>query len=215
MVFSIPLLPGAWDLSGPKTGINANQPVSLKMGAKGLYNPYFQKLAENLVSYGLGDSILRMGWEFNGGWYTWRASSDPANFAEYWRQIVTTMRAVPGAKNLKFDWNPALGWQQFPAEQAWPGDKYADIKDWMFTMIPGCPILIPHRRIPVQQILLNSEILFWTRFFLMETMGCFSGQNSPPHTINHFLFLSGEWITEAIIMAEWIIHSSFSECINF
>ena len=32
MVFSIPLLPGTWDISGPKTGINANQPVSLKMG---------------------------------------------------------------------------------------------------------------------------------------------------------------------------------------
>lgn len=37
------------------------------------------------------------------------------------------MRAVPGAEKLRFCWNPALGWQQFPSTQAWPGDEYVDI----------------------------------------------------------------------------------------
>jgi hypothetical protein len=78
------------------------------------------------VAYKLTDAILRPAWEFNGGWYTWRAKGKTEAFAEYWRQIVTTMRAVPGAEHLKFCWNPTLGDQDFPAEQAWPGDAVVD-----------------------------------------------------------------------------------------
>ena len=127
LILSVPLLPGGWDRSGPKRGEGAGQSVSLEAGAKGDYNAHFVALAQNLVSYGLGDSVLRLGWEFNGGWYTFRASDNPKAWAEYWRQIVTTMRGVKGAEKLQFCWNPALGWQQFPAELAYPGDDYVDI----------------------------------------------------------------------------------------
>jgi hypothetical protein len=44
--------------------------------------------------------------------------------AEYWRQIVKTMRTVPGTEKLQFCWNPTLGYQQFPSEKAWPGDEF-------------------------------------------------------------------------------------------
>lgn len=127
LILSVPLLPGGWDRSGPKRGEGAGKPVSLEAGAKGDYNAHFKALAQNLVDYGLGDSVLRLGWEFNGGWYTFRASDNPKAWAEYWRQIVTAMRTVKGAEKLQFCWNPALGWQQFPAEQAYPGDEYVDI----------------------------------------------------------------------------------------
>ena len=127
LVLSVPLLPGGWDRSGAKNGTDAGQPVSLAAGANGDYNAHFKALAQNLVSYDLGDSVVRLGWEFNGGWYTWRASDDPKAWAQYWRQIVTTMREVKGAEKLQFCWNPALGWQQFPAEGAYPGDEYVDI----------------------------------------------------------------------------------------
>ena len=36
------------------------------------------------------------------------------------------MRAVPGAEKLEFCWNPALGWQQFPADRCYPGDDWVD-----------------------------------------------------------------------------------------
>lgn len=130
LVLSVPLLPGGWDCSGPIQGPGKGEPVSLAKGAAGEYNEYFQKLAENLVLYGLGDSILRLGWEFNGGWYTWRADTeDKAKaFAGYFRQIVQTMRAVPGAENLKFVWNPAMEpWWPYSPETAWPGDDVVDI----------------------------------------------------------------------------------------
>lgn len=127
LILSVPLLPGGWNRSGAKKGLGAGQPVSLESGAKGEYNAHFKALAQNLATYGLGDSVLRLGWEFNGGWYTWRASDNPKAWAEYWRQIVTEMRAVKGAEKLQFCWNPALGWQQFPAAQAYPGDDFVDI----------------------------------------------------------------------------------------
>ena len=125
LIYSVGLLPGGWDRSGPKDGDGAGQPVSLEAGAKGEYNEHFRKLADNLINAGLGDSVLRLGWEFNGGWYTWRANENPAAFAGYWREIVKTMRAVKGAK-FRYCWNPAMGWLQFTAESAWPGDEWVD-----------------------------------------------------------------------------------------
>jgi hypothetical protein len=127
LILSVPLLPGPWDLSGPTQGDQAHTAVSLEAGARGEYNARFKKLAENLVRYGLGDSVLRLGWEFNGGWYAWRAGKNPEAFAGYWRQIVKTMRAVPGTEKLQFCWNPAMRYLQFPAEKAWPGDQWVDI----------------------------------------------------------------------------------------
>ena len=100
---------------------------TLQEGAAGAYNGHFQKLAQTLVGHGQGNAILRLGWEFNGSWYRWFAGNDPAAFAAYWRQIVTTMRAVsPG---LRFDWNPTNGANGMSAtgvEAAYPGDAYVD-----------------------------------------------------------------------------------------
>ncbi len=111
--FSISMLPG----DGAST---------LQAGAAGTYNPHWTTIANNLVSAGFGNATVRIGWEFNGGWYKWAGASDPAAWASYWRQIVTTMRAVPGA-NFRFDWCVAQGYQQFAAELAYPGDQYVDV----------------------------------------------------------------------------------------
>lgn len=128
LILNICIIPGPWDGSGPQMGKDAGIPVSLEDGAAGKYNEYYRKLAENLVKYGLEDSILRLGCEFNGGWFAWRAQSDAKAkaFAGYFREIVKTMRSVPGAEGLKFDWNVGLGWCSFDPENAWPGDEYVD-----------------------------------------------------------------------------------------
>jgi len=127
LIYGLPMLTGGWDGNGPKQGvIGKGLAVSLAEGAKGTYNEHYRVLAESLVKAGLGETILRPGWEFNGGWYTWRASKNPEAFAEFWRQIVKTMRSVKGAEKLQFCWNPALGWQQFPSDKAWPGDEFVD-----------------------------------------------------------------------------------------
>jgi hypothetical protein len=128
-ILGVAIIPGPWNGSGPAFGPAAHVPVSLEEGAKGTYNPYYKKLAENLVKYNLGNSILRLGVEFNGGWFPWRVSSEKkaVAFAAYWRQIVDTMRAVPGADKLQFCWNPGLTcYCAFKPDTAWPGDNYVD-----------------------------------------------------------------------------------------
>ena len=95
LVLGVPILPG--------TG-------SLAQGAAGDYDRYFTTLAQNLVSDGEANAILRLGWEFNGSWYPWyvQSSTDAANFDKFWQHIVTTMRAVPG-EQFKFLWNAERG----------------------------------------------------------------------------------------------------------
>ncbi len=118
VVYTVPMLP--------------NSGGTLAEGAAGSYNTHFRLLALKLVAGGQGNATLRIGPEFNGSWFKWTiaAPNGGPDFAAYWRQIVTTMRSVPGA-NFKFDWCPNGGssyvdGQQLQAETAWPGDAYVD-----------------------------------------------------------------------------------------
>jgi len=113
LVLGVPILPGVGTLA---------------QGATGAYNQYFATLAQNLVSEGQGNAILRLGWEFNGDWYPWSVANntDAQNFAAFWRQIVDTMRAVPGAQ-FQYLWNPNLGGTtSWDLTQAYPGSAYVD-----------------------------------------------------------------------------------------
>lgn len=120
MVFTVPMIP---DSGG-----------SLKQGAAGRYNKHFRLLARRLVARGQGRSTLRVGPEFNGRWYKWTIAVPNGGklYARYWRQIVRTMRRVPGAR-FKFDWtvNAGSAWinngkRQLDAATAYPGNRYVD-----------------------------------------------------------------------------------------
>jgi hypothetical protein len=99
--------------------------VSLEAGADGDYDQYYKTLAENLVKYGQGDAILRLGWEFNLGQWRWHPT-DKQVFITYWRNIVKTMRSVPGAEKLEFDWNINNGGDKYDSSAYYPGDGYVD-----------------------------------------------------------------------------------------
>lgn len=113
--YSIPLLP-------------ADNSSTLAQGAAGNFNSYFANVAQILVAAGEGDAILRLGWEMNGAWYPWKVlnATDATNYRNYWIQVVTAMRGVPGA-NFKFDFCPIIGQQSYPPINAYPGDAYVDI----------------------------------------------------------------------------------------
>jgi hypothetical protein len=98
---------------------------SLRACADGRYDPHWAQLAHNLVGVGLADTIVRPGWEFNGDWYPWAADGHTEQYVGCFRHIVTTMRDSP-RQRFRFDWNPTVGAAEFPAEQAYPGDKYVD-----------------------------------------------------------------------------------------
>jgi hypothetical protein len=100
--------------------------VSLQSCASGTYNAYWRQFGSVISSYGLGNSIIRLGWEFNGNWYVWRATQ-PAVWAMCWRQIVTSARST--APGLQWDWNVNRGLSSGLADprQAYPGNTYVDI----------------------------------------------------------------------------------------
>ena len=119
---------------------------SLVAAAAGDYNSKFYDLGELLVKDGLGSTIIDLGREMNGPWYEWserRApSSEPDAYVLAWRQIVTTMRSVPG-QHFKFLWtvyptNTSLA-------ESWPGSAYVDyIGTDIFDWYGGSNSTYPH-----------------------------------------------------------------------
>lgn len=100
--------------------------VSIQACASGTYNAYWREFGSVITSYGLGNSIIRLGWEFNGNWYIWQASQ-PATWAKCWRQIVTSARST--APGLQWDWNVNRGVSSGLADpaQAYPGNAYVNM----------------------------------------------------------------------------------------
>jgi hypothetical protein len=129
------------DLLEDGEGITANDyfektSPALVAAAAGEDNASFCNLGELLVKDGLGSSIINLGREMNGSWYEWaeqRApSSEPDAFVLAWRQIVTTMRSVPG-QHFRFLWTLIPG--SASAAESWPGSAYVDyigtdVFDW-------------------------------------------------------------------------------------
>ena len=104
---------------------------TLAQGATGAFNSYFVTLAQTLVAGGQSDAYLRLGWEFDGSWMAWAATtpSAEASFASYFQQIVTAMRSVPG-EQFRFVWDPDAGaftQAGYSVAAAYPGNAYVDV----------------------------------------------------------------------------------------
>jgi len=118
----VPILPSS--SSGTVVG-------SLATGATGAYNAYYVTLAQTLVSAGESNAYLRLGWEFDGSWYSWSATTPAAeaNYAAYFDQIVNTMRSVSG-EHFSFVWNPDAGAftdSGYNVALAYPGSAYVNV----------------------------------------------------------------------------------------
>jgi len=114
MAFGVPMLPE--DVPG----------VSLSACAEGAYDAYWREFGTVISSSGLGTSIIRLGWEFNGNWYVWDAT-DPAVWARCWQQIVTSARTT--APKLRWDWDVNRGVSAGLANPvlAYPGNAYVSM----------------------------------------------------------------------------------------
>jgi hypothetical protein len=119
---------------------------TLVAAAAGDYNAKFYDLGELLVKDGLGNTIIEPGREMNGAWYEWsehRApSSEPDAYILAWRQIVTTMRSVPG-QHFKFLWTVYM--TNTSVAESWPGSAYVDyIGTDIFDWYGGANDTYPH-----------------------------------------------------------------------
>ena len=109
---------------------------ALVAAAAGADNQRFYRLGELLVRDGLSDTIINLSREMNGYWYAWSVWHAPSSeldaFILAWRQVVTTMRSVPG-EHFKFLWTIYPG--AATVTECWPGSAYVDyvgtdIFDW-------------------------------------------------------------------------------------
>jgi hypothetical protein len=109
---------------------------ALVAAAAGADNQQFYQLGKLLVQDGFANAIINLSREMNGSWYAWSerhaSSSEPDAFILAWRQVVTTMRSVPG-EHFKFLWT--IYPQAATVAHSWPGSAYADyvgtdILDW-------------------------------------------------------------------------------------
>ena len=97
--------------------------------AAGSYNQYATTLAKNLVSYGAGKIVIRLGAEANGAWeadYVGTTTTEMNDWAKCYDNEVTAMRAVPGAHFL-FVWNPNACTTDLPLNEWYPGNSFVDI----------------------------------------------------------------------------------------
>jgi hypothetical protein len=122
LLLGVPILPT--DSAGHPVG-------TLAKGATGAYNAQFVTLARTLVAAGESNAYLRLGFEFDGGWTVWNATTraSETNFAAYFRQIVRAMRSVPGER-FRFVWNPdaeAFSSQSYKVGLAYPGNAYVNV----------------------------------------------------------------------------------------
>lgn len=113
MTFSIPMLP-------------ADGVSSLAAGALGAYDSTFTSIANTLINAGFSTAIVRLGWEFNGNWQPWAASTNPSAFIAYYKQIVTLMKGANGARFL-FEWCPNIGTGSIAPDLLYPGDNFVDV----------------------------------------------------------------------------------------
>jgi hypothetical protein len=100
-----------------------------ELGAAGTYDQYARELATNLVAAGMGNAVIRLGHEMNGGWYQDNVGSDPAEYqawTAYWTRIVEAMRSVPGA-DFVFDWNISTAGRDIPFSSYYPGNDVVDV----------------------------------------------------------------------------------------
>jgi hypothetical protein len=102
--------------------------ATLADAAAGKYNDHWKKVAHKFDTWRPQDPIvfIRTAWEFNGGWFHYKAVGKAKEFIGAWRQFVDTFRSV--SPRFRFDWCPAGGdWMPMKAADAYPGDDYVDV----------------------------------------------------------------------------------------
>jgi hypothetical protein len=114
----------------PQAVSNTDDPLTWEQAcAAGDYNQYAATLAQNLVSYGAGNIVIRLGIEANGSWeadYVGSTSAEMTDWAQCFDNEVSAMRAVSGAHFL-FVWNPNVCTTGIPINEWYPGNSYVDI----------------------------------------------------------------------------------------
>lgn len=100
-----------------------------RRGAAGQYDARIRTLARNLVRVGLGNSVIRLGYEANGDWNADNVGRTDAEYEQwraYWARFARIMKSVPGGQ-FTLDWNLNSAYRAIPLEKIYPGDRAVDL----------------------------------------------------------------------------------------
>ncbi|SNQ49179.1 conserved hypothetical protein [Frankia canadensis] len=96
--------------------------------AKGAYDSQWAKFGSFLVQHGRADSIVRIGWEFNGTFMYWHTDADATTFRTCFQKISAAIRSTD--PQVKIDWTFNAHNSPVPSGNspwsAYPGDEYVD-----------------------------------------------------------------------------------------
>ena len=115
LIYAVAMLPDT---------LKPRKDAAMRAGARGRYNQQFVDLAEHLVATGHENAVLRIGWECNLKNWAW-GIKDARTYRQFFRQIVVSMRSVPGAR-FEIDWNVNNGYNPYDGTKYYPGDQYVD-----------------------------------------------------------------------------------------
>ena len=107
MIWGVDMLPDTYT-PNPDAAVPGGSCFGLTQGAGGEFDRDFQTVGRNIVRNGFAESIIRVGWEFNGNWFPWAAGGCASAYVAYFDHIVTAMRSVSG-EHFTFEWNPTRG----------------------------------------------------------------------------------------------------------
>jgi hypothetical protein len=125
LVESVPLSFDGGFVDASTAAGQATARASLQATANGTNDGIYRLAARYLRDGGYGDAIIRLGWEFDGGWYPWSSNGNCALWQTAWRRVHDVFRSV--SPNFRFDWNATASYLPTQAACAWPGDNYVDI----------------------------------------------------------------------------------------
>ncbi|MFL6792620.1 MAG: glycoside hydrolase family 26 protein [Bradyrhizobium sp.] len=121
-------VPGIWKKLNPARNVVWSVPLTV-MGtplaeiANGLYDPEFESAAR-AIAEAQPRAIIRLGWEMNLSQMGWFSKGREGDYIRAFRRVVGIFRRY--SSEFKFDWCPAWGPQDAPADLAYPGDDVVD-----------------------------------------------------------------------------------------
>lgn len=92
----------------------------------GKFDNYFRDIGKALKSHGLGDTIIRLGWEANGSGFPWYAGNQAEAYKSCFRRQVKNLKSQ--APGLRIEWAMRKGNElPYSVEKIYPGNDVVDI----------------------------------------------------------------------------------------
>jgi len=105
--------------------LSTKQDTSLADVASGKWDVAYQAAAKTIAGT-YPHAIIRIGWEFNSGWYSWKAAGHEADYVAAFRHVAAIFKEKSPAFTI--DWTASHGFSgQFDPAKAYPGDDVVDV----------------------------------------------------------------------------------------